>query len=108
MTVEEVKKFCSRFMPSYDAYMENLGAKGIEGHVSMERTLNFKLSPAREPVVDGLQLSDESVAGVVEDVLAREGPGRARLLESLKENDDKFEVKNFSPGQDWVINEFRE
>lgn len=40
MSVEEVKNFCSRFLPSYDAYSEELFSKGmITSNVGLDRTL---------------------------------------------------------------------
>lgn len=53
MSVEEVKNFCNRFLPSYDAYSENLFEKGmVTSNVGMDRTLKFKLDNSRTPVVD--------------------------------------------------------
>jgi len=40
MSVEEVKNFCNRFLPSYDAYSEILYEKGmVTSNVGMDRTL---------------------------------------------------------------------
>lgn len=50
MTEEEVKAFCDRYMPSYEAYMSNLSRDGIEG-VARENTLTFKLRQDRQPYV---------------------------------------------------------
>lgn len=50
MTEEEVKAFCDRYMPSYEAYMNRLAQDGIEG-VALEKTLRFSLREDRQPYV---------------------------------------------------------
>ena len=52
MSEEEIKQFCSRFIPSYDAYCPKLCSEGIPEHVDLERTLNFRLDSNRTPYVD--------------------------------------------------------
>jgi len=51
MTEEEIKQFCDRFMPSYEAYMDNLTEEGFKDHVSEERTLKFFLNEKRQPYI---------------------------------------------------------
>lgn len=94
-------------MPSYDAYMENMGKHGIDDHVSLDRTLNFKLSPDRRPLIDEFKLGVESMEKI-EDILDKSN-GKKQLLKTLSENDDTFSIKHYSgtSDQDWVINEFR-
>ena len=50
MTEEEVKKFCDRFMPSYELYCPKLNSQGIDG-VDQERTLKFLLNLDRTPIM---------------------------------------------------------
>lgn len=51
MTELEVRSFCSRFLPSYDAYCPRLSSEGMPEHVDSSRTLNFRLSEDRVPYV---------------------------------------------------------
>ena len=44
MTKEEVADFCSRYMPSYEAYSQKLNDYGMPDFVSPDRTLKFKLT----------------------------------------------------------------
>ena len=50
MSEADVKKFCDRFMPSYEVYCPKLNTSGIEG-VEKERTLKFLLNLDRSPKV---------------------------------------------------------
>ena len=43
MSQADVKKFCDRFMPSYDIYCSKLNKEGIDG-VEKVRTLKFLLN----------------------------------------------------------------
>ena len=52
MSKEEVKAFCSRFLPSYNAYCPKLSTEGIPEHVPQSRTLNFRLDKDRTPYID--------------------------------------------------------
>lgn len=52
MSEKEIKQFCSRFIPSYDAYCPKLSSEGIPEHVDPQRTLNFRLDSNRTPYVD--------------------------------------------------------
>ena len=51
MSEEEVRSFCSRYIPSYDTYCPKLSSEGIPKHVESSRTLNFRLSEDRVPYV---------------------------------------------------------
>jgi pantothenate kinase-related protein Tda10 len=48
MSEAVVKKFCDRFMPSYEMYCPKLNTSGIDG-VDAKRTLKFLLSLDRSP-----------------------------------------------------------
>lgn len=45
MSKESVKKFCDRYIPSYEAYMKDCGISSI----AKDKTLKFMLSPERKP-----------------------------------------------------------
>ena len=50
MSEADVKKFCDRFMPSYELYCPKLNSQGIDG-VDQKRTLKFLLDLDRTPIV---------------------------------------------------------
>ena len=53
MSKEEVKEFCNRFMPSYDAYLPQLKSENVNiGDVEQSRILQFNLDESRTPYVD--------------------------------------------------------
>ena len=55
MTEAEVRSFCSRYLPSYDAYSPKLSDKGMPKFVEPKRTLNFKLDENRAPYVEQIK-----------------------------------------------------
>ena len=55
MSTEQIKEFCGRFQPSYDTYMKKLLEAGLPEHVSLERTLRFKITHNRKPYVGELE-----------------------------------------------------
>ena len=48
MSPDEVKAFCDRYMPSYEAYMGDVKFK----HIDESKVLRFNLDPKRRPFVD--------------------------------------------------------
>ena len=85
MSPDEIKLFCDRYMPSYEAYMGDVKFK----HIDESKVLRFNLDPKRRPFVDAADVKNlESVEAPVES--AKKGPRKKEEEEPLKDDDDGF------------------
>ena len=97
LTQDEVKTFCKRFIPSYDAYMLNMAKNGIEGKVAKDRTLGYKISSEKLVQIDGVDFPKEAIDNI--ENMLKKSPAKTELLSYLADNNDEFKVKSFMPAE---------